>query len=89
MTYQELTGLAKQVYDDHRRAPATPFYDLFSLGKLFDSGAVQQLDEVYAQLEGNGFVERAPGGFVQFGGQIRPKYRVPAPNDGKTRKDAA
>jgi hypothetical protein len=68
--------LAARVLADHERAPDKPFYDLLSLGSLFDSAAVAQLDEAYAELERRGLVEQVAGEVVRFGGNTRPTFRI-------------
>jgi hypothetical protein len=82
-----LSSLAEKVLADHRRAPEVPFYDLFSLGTLFDTAAVAQLDEAYLELEDRGLLMRVPGDFVRFGGNLRHKFCIP-PQSGKAGKVA-
>jgi hypothetical protein len=75
----KLPPLAQRVLADHRRAPNSPFYDLFALGGFADTGDVASLDDAYAALERSGLVERVEGGQVSFGGNVRPMFRLAQP----------
>ena len=73
---EELSGLARRVLDDHRRAPTRPFYDAFALGNFFDLRELGRLDEAYAVLTKHGLVLPVEGGFVTLGGETRPMFRL-------------